>query len=78
MWGWLLVVCGLAFNALALGVQPALARVSGPGGCSTGDSGCDVAVPEPSLMLQLGIGLLAVGLLYLYFSRSERARFSNR
>jgi hypothetical protein len=76
MWGWLVVICSLAFNALALGVQPALAHVPG---CYTGDSGCDlVAVPEPSLMLQLGIGLLAVGLLYLYFSRSQRARLSNR
>lgn len=123
-WMWLVVICGLAFTALALGAQPALAvdmhiaNTSGftvpvatvnPHGIpldslpllnqnnnnngnnngngnnnSNGNNNNNhgyvgpVAVAEPSLMLQLGIELLAVVLFYLYSSRSQRARLSNR
>ena|ERR1700722_17793303 len=117
-WMWLVVICGLAFTALALGAQPALAvdmhiaNTSGftvpvatvnthgvpldslpllkqnnnnNGNNNNGNNNNNgknnngpVALPEPSLMLQLGIELLAVILFYLYSSRLQRARLSNR
>jgi len=109
-----MLVCGLAFTALALGLRPAVAdnlhvknissltipvatlrpqvvsldsilllqncggNGQGQNGNGGGNSQGCVTVPEPSFLVQFGIGLLALVLLSVFSRRSQESRFSNR